>query len=762
MRGFAPILLALVLAAAPARADDAAGQPPREAPTTDAAGVAFVGSEACAACHAPEHELWSDSHHRHAMEPMSEASVLGDFGEARFSRGGEELLFHRRDGRYFVRATAADGTASEIELLYTFGWAPLQQYLVAGPGGRLQAFDVAWDGEAGRWFDLNAGETPPPGDPLHWAGLLQNWNFTCADCHSTALRRNYDEATDSFATTWSEVTLGCESCHGAGGAHLAWAAGDDPARAADAAKGLQVLFPAPDGAWAFQGDEAIARWEGEPRGQAELAACGPCHAHRRVIAEALSADVSLLDAYLPALLDPGLYRPDGRQEAEVYILGSFLQSRMAAAGVTCSDCHDPHSGLLKAEGNALCAQCHQPAVFDTPAHHRHQPETEAALCVSCHMPADDYMVVDPRRDHGFHVPSAALAAVPGVVDACASCHADDAWQQAAAKGWWSERAGPDLERAVALMLGRTRGIDAAAALAHLAADPAQPAIFRATALSALAQNPQPSALRALLGALKAGDPLLRLGAVRGSAALPLAERYQLLRPLFGDPVRAVRLEVAQSLSSVPLDQLPPAEAAALAALFDEMLASERLFLDRPESHYNIGNHLANQGDFFAAERAYRAALQRDPQFVPAYVNLAELQRASGGESLGIATLRRGLAAVPDAPALHYALGLALHRQGEAGAALAELAEAARLGPEDPSYAYALALAERQSGARSEAVATLQAALARHPNDRAMLYALVTFLAEDGEVADALVHARHLAALEPESPEIAALLRQLGG
>lgn len=755
-------VLALAAAlAAPGAAQETAGQLPQQAATADAAGVAFVGSEACASCHQPQQELWLDSHHRRAMEPMSEASVLGDFAEASFSRGGEQLLFHREGERYFVRSADAAGEVTETELLYTFGWAPLQQYLAAGPGGRLQAFDVAWDSERKRWFELNPGEDLKPGDPLHWTGLLQNWNFTCADCHSTGLQRNYDPASDSFATTFAEVTLGCESCHGAGGAHVAWAGQGEDARAADPAMGLQVLFPAAQGAWVF-GDGPIARWEGEARKPQELAVCGACHALRRVIDAAPGADAALLDAYIPSLLDEGLYRPDGRQESEVFILGSFLQSKMAAAGVTCSDCHDPHSGLLKAEGNALCAQCHQPEVFDTPAHHRHPEGSDAAACVSCHMPADRYMVVDPRRDHGFRVPSAALAGVEGVVDACASCHEAGIWQQAKAAGWWGERSGPDFERATALALARARGIGAAPALALVAQDSAQPAIFRATALSLLGQNPQPAALGALLAGLKSADPLVRLGAVRGSVALPLAERYRTLVPLFGDPAKAVRLEVANVLSQVPVGQLPAREAAALATLFEEMLAVERLYLDRPESHYNIGNHLANQGDAIGAERAYRAALARDPTFVPAYANLAELQRASGSESLAIATLRRGLEAVPDAAALHYGLGLALHRQGDAAGALAELAAAAKLGADDPNYAYGFALAQRDGGQREAAVETLESALALHPNDRALLYALVAFLAEDGKLDRARVHARRLAALEPENAEIAQLLRNLGG
>ena len=753
--------LALVSLSGGSQSQEPGGQGPQQAATVDGAGIAFVGSEACGGCHETEQAAWLASHHRHAMEHSSQDSVRGDFAEATFEMDGERLLFYRDGERFLVRTLGADGLEADFEILFTFGWEPLQQYLIAAPGGRLQALDVAWDSERGRWIDLYPEEIIPPGDPLHWTGLQQNWNFACADCHSTGLRRNYDPASDSFSTTWAEVTIGCESCHGAGALHLAWAAGQvlPPGMSPDAL-GLTVAFPDPGGGWGFAEGAAIAQWQGPARSSPELAVCGPCHARRRALSEAVAPAAPLLDAWLPSLLDAGLYRPDGRQQAEVYILGSFLQSKMAAAGVTCSDCHEPHGAALVAEGNALCAQCHQPSVFDGPGHHHHDTGSEAAQCVSCHMPADGYMVVDPRRDHGFHAPSAALAAVLGVVDACSGCHANaGAWDKAEAAGWWALPDTADLERATAIALGRAGGVGAAGLLAALAADPQQPPISRATALALLGSNPQPSALPALLGRLRDDDALLRLGAVRALAALPPADRYRALAPLIGDPVKAVRLEVASALSEVPLTQLPPAGQPALAELFAEMLAVERLFLDRPESHYNIANHLAQQGDALGAERAYRQALARDPSFVPAYVNLAELQRASGGESLGIATLRRGLAAVPAAPALHYALGLALYRQGDKAGALAELAEA-RAG--DVGYAYAYALALEEGGERGQAIAVLEASLATRPNDREVLYALVYLYSTNGEVEAARRHARHLAALEPEDPAIAELLRRMGG
>jgi predicted CXXCH cytochrome family protein len=107
---------------------------------------------------------------------------------------------------------------------------------------------------------------------------------------------------------------------------------------------------------------------------------------------------------LPALLEPGLYHADGQIDGEVHEYGSFLQSRMHAFGVACSNCHDPHSAKLRAEGNALCAQCHLPEKFDLAAHHHHLPGSTGAQCVDCHMPTKNYMVVDARRDHSIRLP----------------------------------------------------------------------------------------------------------------------------------------------------------------------------------------------------------------------------------------------------------------------------------------------------------------------------------------------------------------------
>jgi predicted CXXCH cytochrome family protein len=343
----------------------------------------FVGSQACAGCHADATKAWTGSQHARAMQEATEQNVLGDFADRRFEHRGSSAVFSRRDGKFFVRTDGPDGKAADFEIRYTFGVEPLQQYLIELPGGRLQALTVAWDIAGKRWFSLYPNETVPAHDELHWTRRQQNWNFMCADCHSTNLRKNYDAATDTFATAWSEIHVGCESCHGPGSNHVVWAAKPD----GDPRKGLTVILDERAGVrWAMDAKTGNSTRSKLRDADKEIEVCAQCHARRAQIAEGYHAGKPLLDHYVPTLLVEHAYHADGQQRDEVYNWGSFLQSKMYRQGVTCSDCHDPHSGHLKAAGNALCAQCHSPEKYAAKTHHFHAAGSEGAHCVNCHMP----------------------------------------------------------------------------------------------------------------------------------------------------------------------------------------------------------------------------------------------------------------------------------------------------------------------------------------------------------------------------------------
>jgi predicted CXXCH cytochrome family protein len=757
LAALAAVLLPAALAALLAPASPAARQ---------AARAGFVGSEACAGCHAAEHAAWAASDHARAMQPATPSTVLGDFNAAAAAQGGPRAAFRRDGDRFLARLEGADGTEAEVTVTETFGVDPLQQYLVLFPDGRRQPLPWAWDSrprEAGgqRWYHLMADAPPRPGDALHWTGRDQTWNFMCASCHSTGLVRGYDAARDRYDTRWTEIAIGCESCHGRGAAHVAWARAG--AAADVAGKGLEVaLRDRSGGVWRFaDGDvSGIARWHGPPR-QATAAGtetCAPCHARARPLVADPPPGHRFLDTHAPLLLDRGEYFATGRIQGEVFEWGSFAQSRMQRAGVTCADCHDPHSGRLRAEGNAVCAQCHLPARFEAAAHHRHAPGSTGAQCTACHMPAATYMGVDTRRDHAFSIPRPDVAAAVGAPDACTDCHAGRGQDWAAAQllAWHGPPRGA-AHPALAIEAGRQGARGAEQALSRLALDAAQPAILRATALSLLPAVPNRWVGEAVGGSLLDPEPLVRAAALRALDQLPPQNRLHAAR-LLADEVRLVRIEAARALAPVPLAAIPEAARPAFARAWEELLASERIAAERPEAQVHIAGLLAQRGDVAGAEAAYRAALARDPGFLPALVNQAGFEEARGRPDAAEALLRRAVAAHPAEAEPLYALALLQARRGRAAAAEATLAGVVALAPGEPRYAYAWALALRGQQRVEEAIAVLS----RHPRHRDSLLAAALFERDRGRIAEARRHAEAALALDPADRDAAALLAQLRG
>ena len=351
------------------------------------------------------------------MQHATEKTVLGDFNDARFDYYGVASRFFRKDGRFFVETDGPDGKLATFEVKYTFGVDPLQQYLIAFPDGRLQALSIAWDSRpkdkgGQRWFHLYPNEEIRHDDVLHWTKLNQNWNFMCAECHSTGVRKNYDATSNRFATTWAEIDVGCEACHGQGSRHVAWARERQNwwpfGKTQDPDKGLLVRF-----------DERRERvWPVDPKtGSAmhaftppalrkEVETCGLCHARRSTLSEDWVPGQWLSDTHRVAPLSRGLYHADGQMLDEVYNYGSFKQSRMFAAGVTCSDCHEPHGAALRLPGDGVCLQCHAPDKFASATHHRHEGVDPPLACADCHMPARTYMVIDRQTRSQFPHPAA--------------------------------------------------------------------------------------------------------------------------------------------------------------------------------------------------------------------------------------------------------------------------------------------------------------------------------------------------------------------
>jgi len=658
--------------------------------------------------------------------------------------------FTRRDDKFLVLTEGPDGKPGEFEVKFTFGVTPLQQYLIAMPGGRLQALGIAWDTRpqtAGgqRWFDLYPGQKVRYGDPLHWTGIQQTANYMCIDCHVTDLHKGFDEASSSYSSTWSELGVGCEACHGPGSAHVA-----DP----------HIRMPAqsPARAGIAWGNDPAARPQvAKPAaGQvAEVETCGRCHARRSQLTDAIHAGQPLADGFRVSLLERGLYRTDGQMQDEVFNHGSFLQSRMFAKGVTCSDCHDPHTQKLRAEGNSLCEQCHQPARYDSKAHHFHDPDSKAGQCVSCHMPTVTYMVVDPRHDHSFRVPRPDLAASLGTADVCASCHGDKP------VGWTAEQLRARLGHApsgfqnfgTAFHAADTGAPGAAGLLARIANDSAEPAIVRATAIARAAAADRPLAGVDLRAALSGSDPMLRAAAVEAAASLEPAQRLALLAPLLRDPTLRVRTETAHALTGAPEMQLSDPDREAFRAALAEYVAVQRYNADRGEGHMNLALLEIRRGNGLLADDHLLRAIATDPTFVPAYVQLAELYRARRDEAKAAATLRHALERNPESALAHHALGLSLIRQRKLASAVDELRRAVELEPDNARYGFVHAVALEQTGHQPAAVQALDAVLKHHPYDPDALSAAAGWALRDGDRQAALGHLMTLRALRPDDPAV---------
>ncbi len=741
------LVAALVGACAPP-----GGEGPRQLRGAGASGVAYVADADCAGCHRTEFDAWTGSHHDLAMQVAAPGTVLGDFDDAVFTHHGVTSRFFRRGDRFFVNTEGPDGTLADFELTHTLGVEPLQQYLAPFPGGRLQSLTIAWDTARNRWFHLYPDERIEPDDPLHWTGRYQTWNLQCAACHSTDLRKGYDVGSDTYDTTWAEIDVGCQACHGPGERHAALArgAGDGDA--------------APPGDWGLVAPFSAA----DPA--RELDACAPCHSRREELTPVAAHGGPLLDDFLPARLAEGLYHPDGQILDEVYVYGSFVQSRMHAAGVRCTDCHDPHRLTLRADGNAVCTQCHRerpvdrfpslaPGRYDTPAHHHHEAGSAGARCVSCHMPDRTYMVVDPRRDHGFRVPRPDLSAALGTPNACTGCHADrdDAWAAATVAGWSDAPPAPHFAPAFAA----ARAGDAAAQpdLAALAADPDQPAIVRATALELLRPLGRSALVDAARAALDDPDPLVRATAAGGLEPLGLPARRSALEPLLADPVRAVRVEAARVLAEAWSGDGAPVPGDPLAAAAAEYLDAQAAVADMAPARLGLGVVRERQGARDQAEAEYRASLALDPRFTPARFNLANLLNAQGRNPEAETVLRRGIDHDPDEPELHYSLGLLLAEEGRLDEAVESLAEAAvPAARARVHYNYGLAL--QQAGRIEEAEAALREARRRDDRDPDVVLALARLLMDQQRWSEAGEFATALVRLVPTAPGPQRLLNEI--
>ena len=717
----------------------------------------FVGRSSCVECHKEEAEKFVGSHHDLAMDLATSETVLGDFDDVTFEHDGLQNRLYRDGDKFMVRTEGPTGEMEDFEVKYVFGVTPLQQYMVEfdrtpdmpqSEIARLQVLRISWDTEAKKWFYLRPPDVPEklePDDPLHWTGVMQRWQTMCADCHSTNLKRNFDVDSLQYHTTFSEIDVSCEACHGPGSLHIELA-------------NKRSLF------WDRNHGYGLAKLKGDDP-EPQIQACAPCHSRRGVLDPSYVSGDSYHDGFALELLQPHTYHADGQIKDEVYVYGSFIQSKMYHKGIRCTDCHDPHSLKLKKTGNETCTSCHQHAAgkYDVPSHHHHAPGTAGAMCVNCHMPHTTYMEVDPRRDHSLRVPRPDLSVQLGTPNACSSCHVKDQlksldadkrkefeskdyalWLQAADSGdesikeavsktdswcdeacekWYGEnRKQPD-HFATPLAAYRSGDDSAAERLLRLAVGPTDqaPAIAKATILSDLAQRGQSGAIKAATEIARdvSENPMVRAAAMNlfMNARFDRPAKYESfarehLMPLLKDDSRLVRNEAARVLASAFYPALDSSAQTQVDLTLRELKESIMHAADRGGAHMNWAMLCESMGRFDEALRAYETAITVEPQLTGARSNLAGLLERSipqtprssvhsirqriktlRQEELGL--LKRDAGLAPDNAEIQYRYGLSLYLNQRQEEALDHLQKSAQQFPDDFRFGQAIELLKQE-------------------------------------------------------------------
>ncbi|SET48326.1 tetratricopeptide repeat protein [Thalassotalea agarivorans] len=668
----------------------------------------FVGSEACQSCHQAEFKQWQNSHHKQAMQHANDDSVLGDFSGKAIEMHGQKVNFYKKDKQFFAAFTEKNQPLAHYKIKYTFGYYPLQQYMVEFDDGRVQLIPYAWDSrpkQAGgqRWFNLypNFG----PKDEFYWKNVGQNWNYMCADCHSTNVKKNYDVDTNTYNTSYNEITVGCEACHGPASDHIEWAKKPD----SNALKGFQLQLHKAVTQWhEVDGNNTLQPKETVETDQ--MMVCAQCHSRRMQISEQPMADIGHFgERYMLSQITGDLYYPDGQIYEEVYVYGSYLQSKMAAKGVSCTNCHNPHTAELAIPVEAVCQQCHDATAYNQENHSRHDPTLPGGQCVDCHMPETTYMEVDDRRDHFWHKPNPQISKSSNSPDVCLSCHEDkdSSWSIKQTKLWFNQTLNNKPFAPVFAI--HDSGLQPMGdQLAHIAQNYKHNDITRAAALTRIGdtQPNQNTVIAAARGA-KHKSAQIRLAAIEASSNLPPQDQWRIISPLLTDKVKAVRIEAASNLSQ-HWQSLSFEQQNKLAKALDEYQAFLAFNFDRAYAHVNMANVYVNQGQYDKAEQAYKQAMTLEPYFSNAYQNYAELHRLQGNEKAAIDTLKQGIKQVKENASLHYSLGLAYVRNKNMPLAAQSLLKAAESAKTNPQYYYVYALSIENTDMRKAQQALFKA------------------------------------------------------
>lgn len=680
----------------------------------------YVGAEKCMACHTKEYKDWLRSNHFHAMEEAKPSSVKGNFNQTSYTSDKVSYSFWTKDSGYYFSEKEDGGKADTFKVRYTFGYHPLQQYLIEQAGGKLQTSRFSWDTKQQKWFHQYKGSTIAKTDWLHWTQGAQNWNTMCAACHSTGVNKAYNEGKDAFQTSFAAVNVSCESCHGMGKLHT-----QNPKE--NTLSSLPVLNT-----------------------------CAPCHARKTDLQANLETGVELLNHFVPQVISSEFYEPDGQIKEEDFELGSFMQSKMYKNGVSCNNCHQPHTGKLLKAGNALCLNCHEPK-YDSKAHHFHAQNTEGSSCVNCHMPQKTYMGNHVRHDHSFRVPRPDQSMVYKTPNTCNSCHAEKSAQWAANE--ISKRFGSTRKPHFSdyLLPGSKPGKTQLTSLFTLLNDTSESGIVRATALLYLGLSNNNSAV---LNYLSDKEPMVRYQVAHALKYLNPELWVNKAGLLLKDPIKAVRIAAAASYHTLP-DNLIPQE---LKPVYLSANEENKAFLNS-KTDFASGNmmkaeHLMQEGAYPEAIKYYERGLAKDNQLHESRTNLAIAYSAIGQPQEAVRVLEVAQQYAPLNGEINYQLALVYFQQGNKNKAKDNFEKALKKDYLSASlyYNYTLFLKEEKQLAMAEKITKL--GLKKFPGNDKLNYAWVFILLETNRTQEAKEIAQQLALNFPSNPEYLQLAKTL--
>ena len=690
----------------------------------------FVGNEACKSCHQGEYNLWKQSDHFKAMQLPNDSTVEGNFNGATFHADGVTSSFSKRDGKYIINTEGADGKNHDYEVKYTFGYFPLQQYLIETDVGKLQATRLSWDARQKKWFHQYAGKKIPAGDWLHWTGNAQNWNTMCAECHSTNLQKKYDINSDTYHTTFNEINVSCESCHGAGKHHITYIQSDAYKQ------GNKVAHSYLDISSSSSALEHVQT-------------CAPCHSVKTNISANKINSGEFLDNYIPAIPTTERFYADGQMRDEDYNYTNFLESKMFAHNVSCNNCHNPHSGKLYLTGNQVCLQCHAPS-YNTPAHTFHAETTTGSTCVGCHMPASTYMGNDIRHDHSFRVPRPDLSVKYGTPNACNNCHKDKTatWAASAVDKWYGSKR--KYHFAEDLIAGSLLNEGSEGHLLKLLSDTSVPAIIHATAANYLGNIGTGNSTNGLLACLKDANAQVRYEALRSLQNHPAERWLQQALPLLNDKVRAVRIAAASLVQTIPDADVPQEYKAQLAQAKGEL--ENHLLYQADFAHGNIliGDYYHTNNNLPEAERFYKRALQKDSLASLARLSLATVYSAEHKNEEAMAALQLVVRIDDKNDDAWHSIGLLYVEMKQEALAKAAFEKAVSLHSHNTRLYYNYGLLLQQEGNIAKSVSILQKGLALQPNDESLLYAIIFTYANNKQTQAAEGYAKRLYGLDPDN------------